>query len=319
MKLRGLFAPIQSIVRASTSATSTAVSLQLIASLRKDTGASIQKCKEALEHSNRDIQLAIQFLRKRGEEINKQRSDKAESHRLSCIASDDFLKASITKVACLTDFASESELFVKFCESFNKAILSTPCAEQDINRMEVPMLGISQIHSHTLGDILSDLSTILTEPVTIQNTQIITGDLVGTYVHGKSSYCESVGASASVVALRLRSDLTPEKRAGLLILANKLARQVLATKPKYIQESCIPEDVISKEKEVLGSKIKQSSVLEKAFKGHMFKYISENCLMQMEWVLPHESTLTVLEYMQEECGKLGVNVEDIEVQKFVVM
>ena len=296
------------------------VPLELIRELRKDTGASIQRCKEALESSNKDVQAAIEFLRARGELTNKQRVADVVSSKFSCVSSSDSRKIVIAQVSCLTDFAAQSELFVKFCEALNTAMdESVALSDLYIKESFSP-----QIHSHKLNDVLSDLSAVLAEPVSIQRVEVLEGDLLGVYVHAKSAYSQFVGSQVSAVALKVQSDLSREQQTRLACLANQIARQILAMKPKYLAEQDIPESVINKEKEILSVKITNPNVLDKAFKGHLAKYISDNSLLNMEWIIPNvgpesEKPLTVREVIDHECLSIGINPGDFEIIRFVCM
>lgn len=304
-----------------------AVSVSLVAQLRKNTGASIQKCKEALENTQGDMKGAIELLRKRGEDINSRSSAPVGGSRIAGSRSPDGRKAVITRTTSLTDFASESELFVKFSESVNLSVSSMATMEM---RDVPPTLELhgkisDQIHGKTLIEVVSELSSILSEPVTVSNIDVVEGDLVSLYVHGKSPYSLSVGSMACSVSFRVEhaAALTAEQKTSLFSLGNCVARQVLATNPRYVTSADIPEVVIQKEKETLRSRIKNPEAFEKAFVGYMRKVESENCLLGMEWIIPL-STWSVTEGSTVEvaidavCKQIGLSPGSVTVDRFIV-
>lgn len=298
------------------------ISLARVSQLRKESGASIQKCKEALEHADWDIPRAIEVLRKRGESINQQRSTEAMSFRIAGNISSDGKRAVISRVASLTDFASESELFVSFCEKLNATIVES-VGVSNLTSLKLQRPVSSQVRSLVVAEVLSDLSSILSEPVTISNFQVLQGDLLGVYVHGSGVYSPCVGTNASAVSVTLDTDVSSEQRMKLSDLANRIARQVLATKVKYVDAGSIPASVIEKEKELMASKIKNDAILEKAFRGHMAKFVAEKCLLDSEWIIPRNQSdpvpgMSVQQVIADECLTIGISPASFRVKQLFI-
>lgn len=299
------------------------IPVALISKLRKDTGASIQRCKEALEKSGSDVCLAIEFLRKRGQSINATalgNSGKTCCSRICGGVSSCGTRGIISITTAQTDFATESELFVHFSEELNRALLRNSMKETD------PSLALRkfspQIHGSCLSDVISEVTAVLAEPVTAQSVELIEGDLVSVYLHNRSPYSPNVATMASVVSLSL-NNVPAEARPQVAQLASHLARQVLATSPKYISSEMVPESVIEGEKAVLSARVTDATKLEKAFQGHMKRFNSENCLMDMEWIIPTDSegsqeTLTVRDVIGQTCDAIGIPRDSITVNMFVI-
>ena len=298
-----------------------AVPLQKISELRKCTGASIQKCKEALEKSSSDIQAAIEFLRKRGENINCTKANTAPGgSRISARVNDDLSFAVISKTTSQTDFASESELFVKFSEAVNRSLLARKSSTTE--DLELVSDFSSQIHSKSLRDVLSELSGILTEPVAVPTVEVVKGDIVAVYVHNKSQYSGQVGSVVSAVSLNAPG-ISETQRQELARFGDRIARQVLATSPKYVDSTQIPENVLAKEREMLSSRVKNPDMVDKAFRGHMQRFCSEQCLMDMEWIIPVEGmegeSRTVKQILAMEAARIGIEPDVLRVNRFVVL
>ena len=299
------------------------IPVALISKLRKDTGASIQRCKEALEKSGSDVCLAIEFLRKRGQSINATalgNSGKTCSSRICGGVTPCHTRGIISVTTAQTDFATESELFVRFSEELNRALLRNSVTNTD------PSLALNkfspQIHGSCLSEVISEVTAVLAEPVTAQSVELIEGDVVSVYLHNRSPYSQNVATMASAVSLSL-NDVPTESKPQIVQLASHLARQVLATSPRYVSSETVPESVIESEKAVLSARVTDPTKLEKAFQGHMKRFKSENCLMDMEWIIPTDfegsnETLTVRDVIGQTCDAIGVPRDSISVNKFVI-
>ncbi len=86
--------------------------LELITKLRKQTGAGIADCKEALAETNGDLDKALEFLRKKGAKIADKRADKqaAEGIIYAYIHANNKVGALI-ELNCETDFVAKNEEF----------------------------------------------------------------------------------------------------------------------------------------------------------------------------------------------------------------
>jgi len=86
--------------------------LQLITQLRKQTGAGIADCKEALAEAGNDLDKAVEILRKKGAKIAGKRADKQASEGIiyAYIHSNQKVGALI-ELNCETDFVAKNEEF----------------------------------------------------------------------------------------------------------------------------------------------------------------------------------------------------------------
>ena len=93
--------------------------------LRQITGAGMMDCKKALTESNGDFDLAIENLRKKGQKVAANRSDResTEGAAIAAVNADRTVGVAIT-LNCETDFVGKNEGFVK---------LATDLANQALN------------------------------------------------------------------------------------------------------------------------------------------------------------------------------------------
>ncbi len=89
-----------------------AVTVELIKSLREQTGAGISDCKKALEDSQGDVERAAEALRQKGFEQAAKRADRETSQGLieSYIHTGGRVGA-LVQLGCETDFVARTEEF----------------------------------------------------------------------------------------------------------------------------------------------------------------------------------------------------------------
>lgn len=99
-------------------------------------------------------------------------------------------------------------------------------------------------------------------------------------------------------------------------LAKDLAMQVASTQPLYVEVGDVPEDVLSKEKEIYRAQAmgegKPEKVLERIVEGKLKKFYAQVCLMEQPFV--KDDSITVRQRVEATVGKLG---ENIVVRRFV--
>lgn len=95
-----------------------------------------------------------------------------------------------------------------------------------------------------------------------------------------------------------------------------IAMHIAATNPVGITPSDIPEEIISKEKDIYRAQAikmgKPEKMIEKIAEGKLNKYLKENCLMNQVYV--RDSSLTITDLLNETVAKIG---ENITIKRFV--
>ena len=76
--------------------------------LRKQTGAGMMDCKNALVEAKGDFEMAIDVLRKKGQKVASKRSDRSATEGVVLSAvSDDKKFGAMVSVNCETDFVAK--------------------------------------------------------------------------------------------------------------------------------------------------------------------------------------------------------------------
>src|ERR1700692_5075016 len=90
-----------------------AISAALVKDLREKTGAGMMDCKKALTETDGDIEVAIDWLRKKGLAAAAKKSGHVAAEGLVGVASATN-KAAIVEVNAETDFVARKQTFQEF-------------------------------------------------------------------------------------------------------------------------------------------------------------------------------------------------------------
>jgi len=113
------------------------ISAKLVKELREKTGAGMMDCKQALTHTNGDLEKAIDYLRKKGIQAATSKLGRKTSNGL--ITSYIHLNGKVgvlLEINCETDFVAKTQEFVELAKNITLQIAASN--PQYINRESVP-------------------------------------------------------------------------------------------------------------------------------------------------------------------------------------
>ncbi len=175
----------------------------------------------------------------------------------------------------------------------------------------IPMMECKKALEKSNGDIEKAKSFLREKGQEVSGKRVgrATGEgIITSYIHSNNK----IGV---MLDIRCESDFVAKSK-DFQELAHEICLQIAATNPEYINEEEIPEDVITKEKEIIlkqneGSK-KPENVIEKIVEGRVNKMKKEVVLVMQPWVKDDKKTITDL--INEKIAKIG---EKIVVHRFV--
>ncbi len=132
--------------------------------------------------------------------------------------------------------------------------------------------------------------------------------LIASYIHlnGKVGVLLEINCETDFVA----------KTSEFNELAKNITLQIAAANPKYLKREDVPEEIISKEKEVYYGQIenlnKPQKVMDSIVEGKLNKFYKEICLLEQGYIREPEKTINQL--ILETIAKLK---ENIIVKRFV--
>lgn len=276
------------------------ITSSMIKELRERTQAGMLDCKKALTETNGDLDQAADFLRKKGlASAGKRAGRDAKEGVVVCTVAEDKKSATMLELNCETDFVAKNEDFQTLAGDVLKKV-----AESDAKSAE---------------DLPSDLTDMVKEAIakTGENTTIGRfmkfavdsgkNGIISTYIHSNNK----IGV---MVQLSVGSE-DAEKSADLAELGKDIAMQAAAAMPQYLNETEVPADVITREKEIYFDQMKDSGkpqqILEKIVEGKLRKFYTDVCLVDQVFIKDNSKTIKSL--IKEYSGKIG---SDITVDRY---
>lgn len=270
------------------------VDASTVKELRERTGAGMMDCKKALVESNGDIEKAIELLREKGLSAAAKKAGRIASEGLigTYVNSNSSIGA-IVEVNCETDFVAKNQEFIDFVNSMAKLV-----TENNINTVEeLSELGYNGMK---VKEVLSSLIAKIGENMTIRRFEKFSIDngAIVSYIHGGGRIGTLIELQCSIV-----NDI-------LIELGKDVAMQIAALNPLYVNDADVPQDYISKEKEILKQQAlnegKNAAVVEKMIEGRLKKQLKEICLMDQLFVKDGERTIAKL--LSDKSAEIGTKI-----------
>ena len=246
--------------------------------LRTITGAGMMDCKKALVEAEGDFDLAIENLRKKGQKVAANRSDResTEGAAIAVVSADKTAGVVIT-LNCETDFVGKNEGFVK---------LATDLANQAINYTTKEAFLASDFNGITVADKLIEQTGVIGEKIEIKSFERLEGAFVGSYIHAGNKIATLVSLSANV--------------AGGEEAARNVAMQAAAMSPIALNEDGVDADIIAKEieiaKDVLRQEGKPEAMIDNIAKGKLGRFFKDNTLVNQDYI--KDSSMSVANYVK---------------------
>ena len=245
--------------------------------LRKQTGAGMMDCKNALVESKGDFEKAIDILRKKGQKIAAKRADRSASEGVVISAVNSSKNIGIiVSLNCETDFVAKNEDFVNLANSILElAIKNETTTIEDLNSLEFT-------NGKSIEDNIIEQTGIIGEKLEL-SLKSIKSEFVSCYIHAGSRL-------ASMVGFDKKLDEN---------IAKDIAMQIAAMNPIAIDKDSVSEEVINKEIEIGKDLAKQEgkpeNMLDKIALGRLNKFFKENTLLSQSFI--KDSKISVSKYI----------------------
>ncbi len=122
------------------------ISASQVNDLRKQTGAGMMDCKNALVESNGNFENAIDILRKKGQKVAAKRADRDASE--GCVLSttnDSNTKAFTLSLNCETDFVAKNQSFIDLTKSIlDKIVKNSPNNLNELLNIQIDGLTLNE-------------------------------------------------------------------------------------------------------------------------------------------------------------------------------
>ncbi len=254
--------------------------------LRTITGAGMMDCKKALVESDGDFDLAIENLRKKGQKVAANRSDRESTEGAAiAVVNADKTEGVVITLNCETDFVGMNENFVKMATEMANLALNFNTKEEFL---------ASNFHGITVADKLIEQTGVIGEKLEIRTFEKLSGTFVGSYIHSGNKIATLVALSANI--------------SGADEASRNVAMQAAAMNPIALNEEGVDADVIAKEieiaKDLLRQEGKPEAMIENIAKGKLGRFFKDNTLVNQDYI--KDSSMSVAAYIKSVDSGLTV-------------
>ncbi len=274
------------------------MSVALVKELRDRTGLGMMDCKKALAAADNDIEKAIEDLRKSsGMKAAKKAGRTAADGVVAIRTAEDGSFGTMVEVNSETDFVARDEGFLGFVGQVVDAAHSGKVTD------------VAALMDGELESAREALVQKIGENIGVRRVVVLNADdgVVGSYVHGNN-----------------RIAVLVELKGGDAELARDVAMHVAAVNPQVVKPEDMPEEVVAKEKEIFTAQAQESGkpaeIIEKMIGGRIKKFLSENSLVEQDFVKDPEVTVgklvaaagaEVVSFTRFEVGE-GIEKEEVD-------
>ncbi len=253
--------------------------------LRQLTGAGMMDCKKALTEAEGDIEKAIDFLRKKGQKVSANRSDREATEGAVFIGSaNGGAEAVLIQLNCETDFVARNQDFM----DLGQAILSLAI---DHNPADLAALNALPLNGNTVAAELETAMGKIGEKIDVGTYERIVGEQVITYLHP--------GARIGVAVAFVGTNGKDAAEVG-----RDVAMQIAAMNPVAVDKDGVSQENIQREIEIGMEQARQEgkpeAMLEKIAMGKLNKFYKDNTLVNQDFV--KDPSVTVGQYIKNALG-----------------
>lgn len=256
-----------------------AITASQVKELRERTGAGMMDCKKALTATDGDMDKAIDYLREKGLSKAAKKASRVAAEGLVDIYLDEANKvAALVEVNCETDFVANTDDYKNLVHSITKHVALTKPAD-----MQALLDSTFTGSDKKVSEIVTEAIAKIGEKVDIRRFSVYEygSNTLGHYIHGAG-----------------KIGVLVELEGGDEELAKHVAMHIAAANPGYMDRTVVPADVLDHEKEVLAEQArnegKPEKIIEKMVMGRIQKFYKENCLVDQEFVMDPDKTISGL-------------------------
>lgn len=254
--------------------------------LRTQTGAGMMDCKKALVEADGDFEKAVEVLRKKGQKVAANRSDResTEGAALAVVNADKTEGVALT-VNCETDFVGKNEGFIK---------LATDLANLALNFDSKDAFLAADFNGITVAEKLTEQTGVIGEKIEIGSFEKLSGAFIGSYIHAGNKIATLVSLSANVE--------------GAEEAARNVAMQAAAMSPIALDEHGVDAATVEKEIEIAKDQLRQEgkpeAMLDNIAKGKLQRFFKDNTLVNQDYI--KDSSVSVAAYVKSVGPNLTV-------------
>lgn len=256
--------------------------------LRQITGAGMMDCKKALAEANGDFELAIENLRKKGQKVAANRSDReAKEGVVLAKTANDGKRGVLLVLNCETDFVAKNEEFRQVVEN-----IANVAIEKNTKNIDELLSQSYAGNGITIADKITEQVGKIGEKIELGKFEVIEAGKVVAYNHPGNKLASLVGFNKDA-----KEDVFKD-----------VAMQVAAMSPVAVDRGDVDPTLLEKEieiaKEQLRNEGKPADKIDMIAKGKIEKFYKESTLLNQEFIKDNKKTIS--QYLKEADKDLTV-------------
>ncbi len=278
----------------------------MVKELRERSGAGMMDCKNALMESNGNMDDAMQILKEKGAAKAAKKTGRVASEG-AVLSFIDNSKGLLLELNCETDFAAKSDGFKNYASQMVDYFMKNASEEGLVVSME------EGFYNQEVEKYTTEAITQIGENIKPRRFVKFNGD-DKSYIHSYIHMGGKIGVMVEVKA----SQKEALSNGDVAEMADGIAMQIASMRPECVDESSFPSEKIESEKKVFLAQVmelgKPENVAEKIVEGKIKKFISENTLLEQNFVM--NSDVKVKDYIKETSKKVGSDLEIVRFSRF---
>lgn len=258
-----------------------------VSKLRKMTGAGMMDCKNALEESKGDFELAVEVIRKKGQLVASKRADRdaTEGVVLAKTSADSSMGAIIV-LNSETDFVAKNEDFVGLAGKILDLAISKKPADLEA-------LKALPLENSTAGGKVTEYMGIIGEKLELAYYEKIEAPYVQAYIHPGNKLSSLAGFSKAGLSNQVYKDVV---------------MQIAAMNPVAIDKDDVPAKAIEQELEIGREQArregKPEDMIDRIAQGKLAKFYKESTLLNQEFV--KDNKMNIRQYLESVDKQLKI-------------
>jgi elongation factor Ts len=263
------------------------ITASMVKELREKTDAPMMECKKALAEAGGDMAKAEEILRvKLGNKASKAASRIAAEGVVAINIDAGGKTGAIVEVNSETDFVAKNDDFIKFAKDLAALVVAN-------NPADVAALSALPLGAGTVETTRTALIGKIGENINVRRfARLQAKGALANYVHG--------GSKIGVLL-----DFT----GGNAELGRDIAMHIAASKPKALDATGVPADLLETERRIAVEKAREAgkpeAMLDKIAEGTVQKYLKEVTLLGQVFVKAEDGKQTIEQLLKARSA--GVN------------
>ncbi|MBL8458901.1 MAG: elongation factor Ts [Zoogloea sp.] len=252
----------------------------MVKELREKTDAPMMECKKALSEAAGDMAKAEEILRvKLGNKASKAATRVTAEGIVGVYISADAKLGAMVEVNCETDFVAKNDDFLALVKNVAELVaVKNPADVEALSALDLNGQSVEEVRKALVGKIGENMSIR-------RFVRVEAKGAVANYIHG--------GAKIGVLI-----DLVGGDEA----LAKDLAMHIAASKPKSLDASGVPAELLDVERRVAIEKAREAgkpeAMLEKIAEGTVQKFLKDVTLLDQVFVKAEDGKQTVSQLLK---------------------